>query len=152
MFVFIGGGVRKKEVEVAIRNGLGNIVSLPYQPLESLKYSLSAADIHVVSVGNEIVGICHPSKVYGAMAVSRPILLFGPRKCHVTELIDLYDIGWQVDHGDVARAVRIITETASSKSERAEKMGNRSLMAIKDDLSKERLCGRFMEVVEGQLN
>ncbi|MCA9310139.1 MAG: glycosyltransferase family 4 protein, partial [Phycisphaerales bacterium] len=74
VFMFIGGGLLKKDVEAAIAAGATNIRSLPYQPMSELKYSLSAADVHVVSIGNDVVGIVHPCKVYGAMAVARPIL------------------------------------------------------------------------------
>ncbi len=75
VFMFIGGGVGKRDVEAA---GLPNVRSLPYQPLDALKYSLSAADLHVVTMGNGLVGISHPCKVYGAMAVARAVLLIGP--------------------------------------------------------------------------
>ncbi|MBY0263498.1 MAG: glycosyltransferase family 4 protein, partial [Phycisphaerales bacterium] len=44
-FLFIGDGVRKKEVEATIRDqAMGNMLSLPYQPLSQLRFSLSAAD------------------------------------------------------------------------------------------------------------
>ena len=52
VFMFIGGGVGKKEVDDTIAaNSPPNIRSLPYQPLSQIKYSLSAADVHLVSVG-----------------------------------------------------------------------------------------------------
>ena len=70
VFMFIGGGVGKREIEAA---GLSNVRSLPYQPLDALKYSLSAADLHVVTMGNGLVGISHPCKVYGAMAPRRAL-------------------------------------------------------------------------------
>lgn len=66
----IGGGNGKKEVDDKIAAGARNILSLPYQPLEEIKFSLSAADVHVVSMGDDMVGIVHPCKVYGAMTVA----------------------------------------------------------------------------------
>src|SRR5262249_13962230 len=57
VFYCIGGGGGKKEVDERVAKGVKNIVSLPYQPLNEIKYSLSAADVHVVSIGNEVVGI-----------------------------------------------------------------------------------------------
>src|SRR6185503_10863307 len=77
-FFFVGGGLGKKEVETFAReHDVRNIISLPYQPLADLRYSLSAADVHVVSLGENMVGIVHPCKIYGAMTVGRPILYFG---------------------------------------------------------------------------
>jgi colanic acid biosynthesis glycosyl transferase WcaI len=98
IFLFIGGGIGKKEVDEAAGP---TIRSLPYQPLHELKYSLSAADVHLVTVGDSVVGIVHPSKVYGALAVARPVLLLGPEECHVGELVREHDIGWRVSDGDV---------------------------------------------------
>jgi len=63
VFMFIGGGTCKREVSEAIARGAKNIVDLPYQPISELKHSLSAADLHVVTLGESSVGIVHPCKV-----------------------------------------------------------------------------------------
>ena len=56
VFLFIGGGKGKAEVDhyIDIENST-NVISLPYQPLERIKYSLSAADIHLVSMGEAMI-------------------------------------------------------------------------------------------------
>ena len=58
-------------------HGLSNALSLPYLPLEELRFSQAAADVHVVTLGNLLAGIVHPCKLYGALEVSRPVLYFG---------------------------------------------------------------------------
>jgi hypothetical protein len=110
LFMFVGGGVGKREVDETVS---ANIVSLPYQPMSELKNSLSAADIHIVTVGDAVAGIVHPSKVYGAMAVGRQILLVGPPENHVADILAEHDIGWHILHGDVDGAVRVLKEIAS---------------------------------------
>src|SRR6266699_3329465 len=65
-----------------------NIVCLPYQPLSALAGSLSAADLHVVVMGEPFVGIVHPCKIYNVLAVCAPVLYLGPRPNHVTEILD----------------------------------------------------------------
>jgi glycosyltransferase involved in cell wall biosynthesis len=151
VFMFIGGGIGKKEVEAAIAGGATNVVSLPYQPLSELKYSLSAADVHLVTVGNEIVGIVHPCKVYGAMAVGRPVWLLGPSPSHVSDLLERHDIGWHVGHGDVDGAVRAVEEMAAAGRERMSEMGLRAKRAIEGELSKRVLCGRLCDILEASL-
>jgi glycosyltransferase involved in cell wall biosynthesis len=148
VFLFIGGGVGKKEVEERIARGASNVRSLPYQPLAELKYSLSAADLHVVSMGDGVVGIVHPCKVYGAMAVSRPILLLGPDPCHVSDLIEQHRIGRNVRHGDVGGCERAIRELAGAPAEELAVMGRRAADVIATTLSKNRLCGRFCDVIQ----
>ncbi len=106
-FVFIGEGGQRAAVEEAVRRDrLERVLLLPYQPLHDLRYSLSAADVHLVSMGSNMVGIVHPCKVYGAMAAARPVLYLGPRRSHVGELVARFDLGWQVEHGDVAAPLR----------------------------------------------
>jgi glycosyltransferase involved in cell wall biosynthesis len=148
LFLFVGGGIGKKEVERAIDEGSANVRSLPYQPLPEIRFSLSAADVHLVTVGDGVVGIVHPCKVYGAMAVGRPILLLGPSPSHVSDLLEEYRIGWRVDHGDVAGAVRVLEEIRRSPAEERARMGLRALDAVRSRLSKRTLCGALCDVVE----
>jgi len=147
VFYFIGGGGGKKEVDDRIAKGAKNIVSLPYQPLSEIKYSLSSADVHVVSIGNEVVGIVHPCKVYGAMAVSRPILLLGPKPSHVSDLIEQHQIGWHIAHGDVDGAVMALRAMLSTPEQDLRAMGERAAKVIATRLSKQALCGQFTDIM-----
>ncbi len=55
MFCFVGGGKEFAKVQrFARQRHLKNILCLPYQPLELLSASLSAADLHVVVLGEPI--------------------------------------------------------------------------------------------------
>ena len=149
LFMFIGGGVGKKEVEQTIaEHAPRNIVSLPYQPLDRIKYSLSAADVHLVSVGDPVVGVVHPCKVYGAMAVARPILLLGPDPCHVSDLLGEHDLGWHISHGDVDAAVSTIRRIVETPRSELVAMGRRGREVITTRLGKAALCGRFCDVLE----
>jgi len=145
VFMFIGGGVSKGEVEAA---GLPNVRSLPYQPLTALRYSLSAADVHLVTMGNEMVGVVHPCKVYGAMAVARPVLLLGPEASHVGDLMAREPIGWVLRQGDVEGAVRLLTTIVALPVEELVRRGERARALIDAELSKARLCGRLCDLLE----
>lgn len=147
-FLFIGGGLEKTKVEAAIARGARNIVSLPYQPIASLRYSLSAADAHLVTLGDEVVGVVHPCKVYGAMSVARPVLFMGPMPSHVADLLDEESIGWHAAHGDVGGAVRVIETMASTPPAERDAIGARARALIKGRLSKAALCGEFCDAIE----
>ncbi len=148
-FVFVGGGTGKREVEQYVADhSLTNVVSLSYQPRESLSASLAAADVHVVSLGNRMAGIIHPSKVYGAMAVARPILYFGPSPSHVTQLIDEHDLGWSVPHGDVEGAVATIRRIAAMSEHERENVGARARAVLQRHLAAPTLCARFCDAIE----
>ena len=151
VFVFIGGGAGKREVADAIKRGAKNIIDLPYQPLAEIKYSLSAADVHVVSVGASSVGVVHPCKVYGAMAVARPVLSVGPRPSHVSDLQDDCDIGRHVNHGQVDEAVAAVLELKDMTDTARSRMGLHGREIVQNGLSKRTLCTRFGNVLERAL-
>ncbi|MEM9185018.1 MAG: glycosyltransferase family 4 protein [Planctomycetota bacterium] len=153
VFAFIGGGAGKEVVDRAIaEHAPRNLVSLPYQPLSEIKYSLSSADVHVVLMNEALVGIVHPCKVYGAMSVSRPLLYFGPRPSHITELLDAGDIGWQGTQGDVDGAVAILQEIAARPLEQLAEQGRHAQRMLTERLSREALREAFCDVVVRGVN
>lgn len=147
VLLFVGGGIGKREVEASAAT---NIRSLPYQPLEQLRESLSAADVHVVSIGDGVVGMVHPCKVYGAMAVARPILLFGPPENHVSDLLADERIGWHVAHGDVDGAMAAIRAMLATSPAELEAMGRRAQQAVTNRLGRATLTRELCNVLEGR--
>ncbi len=149
LFMFIGGGVGKKEVNDTIeKHEPNNIRSLPYQPFKDLKFSLSAADVHIVTVGPDVVGVVHPCKIYGAMAVARPILLVAPDPCHASDIVRDQQAGWHIPHGDPEGAVRVLREIAATPPEELAAMGRRGKAFLENEMSKDTLCGRFCDIME----
>jgi len=148
VFMFIGGGCGKRGVESAISEGASNVVNLPYQPKAELKNSLSAADVHLVSMGNEMVGVVHPCKIYGAMAVARPVLVLGPRECHATELVEFEKYGRCVEHGDVEGTVKVIGDLAAMPAVLRNLMGQRANAVLAEHYSETRLNGLLAEILD----
>jgi colanic acid biosynthesis glycosyl transferase WcaI len=149
LFVFIGGGAGREQIERAIvERQMTNLRTLPYQPLAALPESLSAADVHVVTMGNAMVGIVHPSKIYGAMAVGRPILAFAPKPSHVAELVSSERLGWVIAHGDVDGAVRALREIAMEPDARLAEMGGRAREVARTRFERDGLIERFCDALE----
>ena len=110
VFCFVGGGSEQATVrEFACQFKLTNVLVLPYQPLSQLAGSLSAADLHVVVMGDRYVGIVHPCKVYNIRAVGVPYLYIGPSESHVTELRP----DFAAAHGNVEAVVSHIQAVAA---------------------------------------
>lgn len=148
MFLFVGAGAGKAEVEARIAAGARNLRSLPFQPLDTLRSSLGAADVHVVSMGDEVVGIVHPCKIYGAMAVGRPILFFGPGRSHGGEIVRGHSVGWTIAHGDVEEAVRAIVSAASMEPAALARLGTNAAEAVATGFAPDRLRGRVCDIIE----
>jgi colanic acid biosynthesis glycosyl transferase WcaI len=144
-FVFIGGGSARERIA---SYGLRNLRFLPYQPLNELQESLSAADVHLVSMGDAMVGIVHPSKIYSAMAVGRPILALGPQRSHIASLVREHRIGWHVEHGAVDQAVASLREIASADAAQLAQLGARAQAAITRDFDPAQLIARFCGILE----
>src|SRR2546427_1687754 len=87
-FLFVGEGQGKIRLQNwACQERLENVRFLGYQNKEHLRYSLSAGDIHLVTLRSEMEGLSVPSKVYGIMAVGRPVVFIGPDGSEVASLI-----------------------------------------------------------------
>ena len=118
IFCFVGGGNGKATVR-AFRDEhhLDSIRDLPYQPFDELPCSLSAADLHVVVMGEPFVGIVHPCKIYGVLAVGAPVLFIGPRHSHIGDILsqDARAAGQIVAHGDIAGAVNAIQQARARR-------------------------------------
>lgn len=150
-FVFIGGGAGREEVARAIRRdleetGATNVELLPYQPLSRLGLSLSAADVHLVTMGRPMVGVVHPCKVYGALRVARPVLFVGPVESHVGEILRRSRAGWQVEPEDVEALVERVRSLLGLSPEAFTRIGRAAAQASQE-FSEARLSRRFGEIL-----
>jgi len=152
VFVFIGGGQEKSKIEKAIQTGLKNIISLPYQSLDMLKYSLSAADVHIVSIGNEMVGVVHPCKIYGVMKVGRPIISLGPENSHLAKLISEYGIGKNIEHGNVKNLIKQIYDIYNMSPQEQLHIFQKAKNIITNDFNREKQCKQICNLVKQKQN
>ncbi len=151
-FVFIGGGVIKRRIdEMVARESPPNILTLPYQPLAEVRASLSSADIHVVSMANEGVGVVHPCKIYGAMAVGRPIIALAPRESYVADILAAHKLGWLVEHGDVSGLVDILRSILAMHRDDLSAMGEVARQAAQSEYARTLLLDSVCDIIEGRL-
>ena len=74
-FVFIGRGATKRRLQqLTDELHLDNVRFLDYQPRNELPHSLSAADLHIIVLADELTQCLMPSKLYGILAAGRPYL------------------------------------------------------------------------------
>ena len=130
-FCFIGGGSEHLKVrEFARLHKLQNVLCLPYRPLNEVSNSLSAADLHVVVMGDPFVGIVHPSKVYNIVSIGGRILYIGPEESHVTDLAPYLHPNQLLAtrHGDASKVATLILEyleqARDSSVTQLERVGN----------------------------
>ena len=186
VFAFIGGGKGKQAVEDRIRKleegdlrpeknsspqpsslssqvsalkSQPSIVSLPYQPLDQIRFSLSAADLHIVSLGDNMSGIVHPCKIYGALSIGRPVLTLGPKESYLSDIIKKEvrsqksevsqetdrAIGYAIKHGDVAGAVAALTAAADQTQQERAAMDQRAQQIATEKFGRAQLVQQFLK-------
>jgi len=124
-FVFIGGGVRKPFVdEYVAREHPPNVIALPYLPLSEIRYSLSAADVHIVSIAADGVGIVHPCKLYGALAIGRPVIAIAPAESYAGDILRQQKVGWLCEKVDARSIAALIRHIASHQTQALQQIAN----------------------------
>ena len=115
LFAFVGGGPRLDEVRERVRrSGLGNVEFRPYVPREQLGDSLTAGDVHLVTLRERMPGLLVPCKIYGILAAGRPPIYVGPPEGEVAEIVRR-GCGAPIALGDsegLARAIEAYTGSA----------------------------------------
>lgn len=100
VFIFIGAGMGKGRLESDLKKlGLSNYAFFPYQPREMLSQSLSASDVHLVSLQPQLEGFVVPSKIYGVLAVGRPFVFIGDEDGEIARLASKYRCGYSLSVG-----------------------------------------------------
>ena len=154
-FLFVGGGPRRAEVETfAQREAITNFSYHDYFPREMLRHSLSVADVHLISLRQRFVGISVPSKLYGAMASSRPILFVGPRQCETADAICAARCGVTVDpseNGDPAAGARVadVLRAWADVPLVGEELGARGRVAFAERYDHHLSCRAFETILRG---
>jgi glycosyltransferase involved in cell wall biosynthesis len=98
VFLFIGDGPQRRALEAQARShGLTNVRFLPPQPRARLAESLSAGDVHLVTLRAGCERCVFPSKLYGILAVARPVVYVGPPHCELAGAVRTSGAGLVVD-------------------------------------------------------
>ena len=138
LFLFVGGGPRLHEVRTAT-DGLENVRFMPYQPRELLRGLFNAADVHLVTLRDEVAGMVVPSKYRAALAAGKPVLLVGGRGTEMRTEIEREGIGWNCDQ-DAGR-VRAVLLHACRHPEVLVEMRGRARYLLERKYER-RLCTR----------
>ena len=106
----IGMGARHAElVALAELLEVDAVRFMYYQPRDLLAQSLSAADVHVVGLAPGLAGYVVPSRLYGILAVGRPVIAAADADSETAQVVEHVGCGIVVAPGRpelLARAIR----------------------------------------------
>jgi glycosyltransferase involved in cell wall biosynthesis len=148
LFLFVGSGARKAEVEAAVRErGLPNVQFRPYQARERLAASLSVGDIHLISLQPALEGLIVPSKFYGVLAAGRPTVFVGDPAGEVALLLSERHCGTTVSIGDGHRLAEVVAAYANDPGRVADE-GARARCLLLERYTATRAIADWMDFLE----
>lgn len=161
MFLFVGGGPRRKEVETyAAEHEIENFRYLDYFPRERLTESLSLGDAHLLTLRHDMAGLAVPGKLYGIMAAARPVMVVGPAACESAETVARLKIGAVVDPERAPRSTPALDPAAEiverlidwrdAPALRAE-MGRRAREAFAAEYERDVTCAAWSDLLLSRL-
>ncbi len=152
-FLYIGEGASKKEMQDYVsKENLRNVTFLPYQPKESIKYSLNVADVHLVVNQKGIKGVSVPSKIYGVMAAGKPILGVLEQGSEAEFLISTSHSGLVSEPQDYVHFVENIKTIYNLTNEERLEMGMRGRQYLDAHLKKELSLNKYKKTLNDIIN
>lgn len=153
-WLFVGDGPRRREIEAFVReHGIRNTAYREYFPREQLRYSLTVADAHLISLRAPFVGISVPGKLYGIMASGRPAIFVGPPASDSGETVLEAECGIVIDPGEANAAERLAATVRAWATDRTApaRLGARGRAAFLERFEREARCAEFEQAIAATL-
>jgi colanic acid biosynthesis glycosyl transferase WcaI len=145
----IGGGARHGEVvKLAASLDAAQVTFLPYQPRESLSQSLSSADVHVVGLARGLAGYVVPSRLYGILAVARPVIVAADAESETAQLVESVGCGLVVPPGRPDLLAVAVRRVHSGELD-LEDLGRRGRDYVTAKADRDRAVGCYRELLAG---
>ena len=149
VFPFIGAGSKKDEIEkYAKEHEMKNVVFIPYQPKEDLIYSLNAADVHWVVNAEGIKGVSCPSKLYGVLAVAKPVLAVLEKGVEARDIVEKTECGYSVSPKDYEGVEKLVEKFISTDKKTLSEIGNRGYEYMKKNLTREISINKYIDEIK----
>ncbi len=143
VWVFVGGGALYTALAREVgQRGLTSVLFKPYQARDQLAESLSAVDVHLVSLRPELEGLIVPSKFYGIAAAGRPAIFIGDRNGEIARLLAKHRCGRAIAQGDGVGLARAGLELATNPA-LCQQMGKRAREAFEAEFDKPLAIARW---------
>jgi glycosyltransferase involved in cell wall biosynthesis len=115
-FMIIGDGAKRGLVDKKKQeDNLYNMTVLDFQPEEILPFSLTTADIAVITLDKGSEGLSVPSKTYYAMASGAALIALCEESSEVAQTIEKHDCGFVIKPGDTDAMIKAILELLGDK-------------------------------------
>jgi putative colanic acid biosynthesis glycosyltransferase WcaI len=143
----VGDGARREElIRLAELLEADKVRFLPYQRRESLPYSLSTANLHVVGLARGLAGYVVPSRLYGVLSVSRPVIAAADDDSETAQIVSRVGCGVVVPPGRPERLAAEIRRAYDGEYDLGE-MGRRGREYVVAEADRPVAIGRYRELL-----
>jgi glycosyltransferase involved in cell wall biosynthesis len=145
--LIIGTGARHAElVALAELLEVEQVTFLYYQAPDVLPLSLSAADVHVVGLASGLAGYVVPSRMYGILAVARPVIVAADPESETAQIVERVGCGIVVPPGRPELLARAIRDTHDGRYDLAE-MGRRGREWVEREADRSVALRRYRDLL-----
>jgi putative colanic acid biosynthesis glycosyltransferase WcaI len=143
----IGMGARHAElVALSQKLEVDQVRFLYYQSRDVLPHSLSAADVHVVGLASGLAGYVVPSRLYGILAVARPVIVAADADSETAHVVKEADCGLVVPPGRPELLARVIRDAHDGKYD-LEAMGARGREWVEREADRSVAVRRYRDLL-----
>lgn len=147
VFLFVGDGHKKRWLKECVNKWrLENCRFHSYVEREDLKFSLSCADLGLVSLNQKQEGLSVPSKAYGLMAAKAPIIAVLPAKSEIAKVVTEWECGVVVQPGNVDELINVILNFFNNR-QLLNIMGQNARKAIDNQYSLKEAAKAYYELI-----
>lgn len=148
LFLFAGDGGKKQKIqEMAASMNLDNVMFIPFQPLDRLAESLSMADISLIGIYPENEGVIMPSKLYGLLAVGKPIICVSDPSSEVVEILNQAEAGLHSSIDDPRELAQKIVALLDNP-QKAQELGQNGRRYFLERFERKKITKQWKKLIE----
>jgi glycosyltransferase involved in cell wall biosynthesis len=124
-FLLIGDGVKKAMIaKMKEEQQLDNLIILPFQKADVLPYSLTCADVGIVTLSSGAEDLSVPSKTYNLLAAGVVLLVISSPASELARMIEMYDCGAHFEEKETEKMVAFLRRLKANPDQLAQLKAN----------------------------
>lgn len=147
IFMFVGGGMRKKELLNAFEKPIpDHVLFFPFLSNDEYANAVSACHIALISLQKGLEGMAVPSKIIGIMAAAIPVIAVVPEQSEIATIVNEENCGLVVSPGDVI-ALKEAIETLKNNQELRKQMAQNGRLAFENKYTTAIVANKYKELI-----
>ena len=151
-FVFIGNGAKRQAfIDEVTQWQITNCLFLPYQDRDVLPYSLTACDLNLITIDEDMEGLVAPSKLYSSLASGRPIAAICPAHSYLRQVTTEGQCGTCIDNGDAAGLAAFILHLEQDRALQ-KTLGDNGRAYLLKNFTPQAIAHQYQQVIQKVLH